>query len=257
MFDTLRRSIDRDFWTVRSVPGSPSWPFYRGRFLSRYRFAFRFAKGQRVLDVASGAGFGSHLLATEGGALEVVGVDVDEKAVAHARRSYPAPNLSFQVGDSQDLRGLAPSSFGLVTSMGTLEHIAQPNRFAQEVRRVLAPRGVWLVTMLNPAAHDGIDRFHHQEWDVERFDLFVARHFADRELLWHVLVDRGHAKREANTRRYAGLPVWFKSGVKRVIGARATYAVARAGAQFNEPEDYEWTPVPHSDALEFLAVCRK
>ena len=27
------------FWTERSVPGSPSWPFYKGRFLSRYRFS--------------------------------------------------------------------------------------------------------------------------------------------------------------------------------------------------------------------------
>ena len=48
----------------------------------RYLFATQFVSGKTVLDVASGEGYGSALLARFVAA--VVGVDLDPEAVAHA-----------------------------------------------------------------------------------------------------------------------------------------------------------------------------
>ena len=48
----------------------------------RYHFAAALAPGRRVLDVASGEGYGSALLALS--AREVVGVDAAADVVAHA-----------------------------------------------------------------------------------------------------------------------------------------------------------------------------
>src|SRR5205814_10596963 len=42
--------------------------------LERYRFAARYVAGKRVLDIASGDGYGASFLATQGGAHSVVGV---------------------------------------------------------------------------------------------------------------------------------------------------------------------------------------
>ena len=52
----------------------------------RYVFARQLAKGKRVLDAACGEGYGSALLADV--AASVVGADISDQAIAHARSRY-------------------------------------------------------------------------------------------------------------------------------------------------------------------------
>src|SRR5216684_1508478 len=52
----------------------------------RYYFALQFAQDKRVLDVASGEGYGANYLAST--AKKVDGFDVSQEAVAHARAVY-------------------------------------------------------------------------------------------------------------------------------------------------------------------------
>ena len=64
----------------------------------RYAFAQGLAKDKRVLDAACGEGYGSHLLSQV--AKSVLGVDIDDKTIAHARSRYGRQrNLSFQQAD--------------------------------------------------------------------------------------------------------------------------------------------------------------
>ena len=51
----------------------------------RYLFARQLSLGKRVLDIASGEGYGSALLAQS--AANVVGVDIAAEAVAHAAKN--------------------------------------------------------------------------------------------------------------------------------------------------------------------------
>src|SRR5438067_11310347 len=64
----------------------------------RYAFAARFAAGKRVLDLASGEGYGSALLAAT--AERVVGLDIDPATVEHARRRDRG--VAFGVGSIAD-----------------------------------------------------------------------------------------------------------------------------------------------------------
>src|SRR5215471_657256 len=48
----------------------------------RYGFAARFAKGKRVLDLGSGEGYGSNIMAAH--ASYVLGVDIDPACIQHA-----------------------------------------------------------------------------------------------------------------------------------------------------------------------------
>src|SRR5213594_386797 len=64
--------------------------------LHRYAFATQFVRNKRVLDLASGEGYGSHLLAKT--AKQVVGIDIDEQAVRHAANNYIKPNLEYKAG---------------------------------------------------------------------------------------------------------------------------------------------------------------
>lgn len=67
--------------------------------LHRYLFARELCRGKDVLDVASGEGYGTALLAQV--ARRAIGVEIDPEAVRHAATSYARANLSFSQGDAQ------------------------------------------------------------------------------------------------------------------------------------------------------------
>lgn len=117
----------------------------------RYHFAAALARDRRVLDVASGEGYGSALLALT--ARDVVGVDSATDAIAHASATYEdRPNLRFVSADCT-LLPFPAATFDLVVSFETIEHITAQKEFLAEVRRVLAPEGLLLLSSPNKAEY--------------------------------------------------------------------------------------------------------
>ena len=117
----------------------------------RYHFATALARDRRVLDVASGEGYGSALLART--ARAVVGLDAALDAVAHAQLAYAdRRNLRFIGGDCARLP-FPDAAFDLVVSFETIEHIETQREFLAEVRRVLTPDGVLLLSSPNKAEY--------------------------------------------------------------------------------------------------------
>lgn len=106
---------------------------------SIYRFIAPRALHRRTLDAASGTGYGSYILALAGAA-SVLGIDRNAQRVRFATRRFVQPNLSFKVGDCEDL-SLPGGSFDLVVSSNTLEHLSEPARFLRSIARALTPRG--------------------------------------------------------------------------------------------------------------------
>ena len=107
------------------------------------------SKGQRVLDIASGEGYGSDLLAEV--AEYVVGVDIAHEVVRHARVRYRRPNLAFAAGDCVAIP-LASQSIDVVVSFETLEHHDRHADMMQEVKRVLRPGGLLIIS--SPDRHE-------------------------------------------------------------------------------------------------------
>jgi O-antigen biosynthesis protein len=131
-------------WTgERLVPWAPDVQVVYEHF-HRYLWAQPLVHGRRVLDLASGEGFGSALLADT--AAGVTGVDIDERAVAHSRVNYEAPNLVFRVASAQDLSAFAAESFDAVVAFEMIEHVAEQEAVLGEVARVLAPGGLFVVS---------------------------------------------------------------------------------------------------------------
>ena len=109
----------------------------------RYLFALRLCEGRDVLDVASGEGYGAALLAQV--ARSVVGVDVDDPAVSFANRNYERDNLSFRNGSALAIP-LDDACVDVVVSFETIEHISNHDAFLDEVKRVLRPGGIFVVS---------------------------------------------------------------------------------------------------------------
>jgi SAM-dependent methyltransferase len=134
-----------EFTGERFLPGAGGEIWYE--HWHRYHFAARFVAGRCVLDVACGSGYGSALLARH--AACVFGADIADEAIAHARARYAAaPNLEFCAADCAALP-FADASFDAVVSFETIEHIQAQERFLDEVRRVLRPEGLFIVSSPN------------------------------------------------------------------------------------------------------------
>ncbi|CAN5317039.1 hypothetical protein BH11PSE11_BH11PSE11_38000 [soil metagenome] len=131
----------------------------------RYALVRQLAAGCAVLDVACGEGYGSSLVAEAG--QTVVGVDISEQAVGHARSRYGhQKNLQFIVA-SCDRMPFEDASFDLVVSFETIEHIHTQNEFVAEITRVLRPDGLLIMSSPNKRlysdAHDYHNEFHVRE----------------------------------------------------------------------------------------------
>jgi SAM-dependent methyltransferase len=109
----------------------------------RYLFARSLVAGLDVLDVASGEGYGSALLAQV--ARTVVGVEYSGPTACAAAMNFRRPNLHFVRGDARALP-LADASMDAVVSFETIEHFDRQADFLCEVHRVLRPGGRCIVS---------------------------------------------------------------------------------------------------------------
>lgn len=156
----------------------------------RYALATRFAAGRRVLDAACGEGYGSALLAAH--AREVVGVDISDEALAHARGRYAAANLRFERGDATALDAFPDASFDLIVSFETLEHVKAQEALVAGFARLLAPGGLLLLSSPDKRTYSEVagfaNEFHVRELYREELDALLAPHFPARIVLGQKLL---------------------------------------------------------------------
>jgi 2-polyprenyl-3-methyl-5-hydroxy-6-metoxy-1,4-benzoquinol methylase/glycosyltransferase involved in cell wall biosynthesis len=144
----------------------------------RYLFAEQIVKGKRVLDIASGEGYGSALLARS--AAYVTGVDISAEAVVHAKVTYHADNLTYLVGSCAAIP-LPDHSIDIVVSFETIEHHDQHEAMMSEIKRVLTVEGVLLISC--PDKYEYSDKtgyrneYHVKELYREEFVHLLAAYF--------------------------------------------------------------------------------
>jgi len=110
--------------------------------LHRYAFACDYVSGKTVLDVACGEGYGSSLLAKR--AEKVIGVDLSEDTILHAREKYGnQPKIEFFCGSAADIP-CKTGYFDVVVSFETIEHLAEHDRMFDEIMNSLVVFGVVL-----------------------------------------------------------------------------------------------------------------
>jgi SAM-dependent methyltransferase len=202
--------------------------------LHRYLYARELCRGKDVLDVACGEGYGSALLSQV--AKSVLGIDSAQDVIEHARRSYTAANLRFACGDARCIEA-ETASIDVVVSFETLEHLAEQDTFLKELRRVLRPDGIVIISTpdrdnyVNPEPNP----YHLRELTRAELTSLLSRHFGHVFLLvQHPVV--GSVLAPSENAESGPLPLCFKKAEgykfessRGILGPRYNLALASAG----------------------------
>lgn len=109
----------------------------------RYVVAAEFCNDRKVLDAASGSGYGSAILGQT--AQQVVGLEIDAESVRHATETYGSDHVTFRAGNVMDT-GLPDEAFDVIVSVETLEHVDNHQMMLREFSRVLKPDGILIIS---------------------------------------------------------------------------------------------------------------
>ena len=158
--------------------------------LHRYSVACEYVSGKSVLDIASGEGYGSNLLSKT--ADSVIGVDISVEAVSHASAKYKyQKNLEYRAGSCTDIP-CDDNLFDVVVSFETIEHITEHELMLGEVKRVLKPDGVLIISSPNKEIYLDDNEFHLKELDYDEFDSLLKSYFKNIEMIGQMVISASH-----------------------------------------------------------------
>lgn len=145
--------------------------------IHRYLFALPHTRGKKVLDLACGEGYGSALLAAS--ASEVIGMDIAPDAIAHAKAAYKSKNLSFKVGAMESVP--LDDLFDVIVCFEAIEHILNQDLLCKEVKRLLKPNGIFIVSTPNKWVYSENGKtqnpYHLKELDLTELQTLLANYF--------------------------------------------------------------------------------
>jgi len=125
-------------------------------------------KGKDVLDVGCGEGQFAYLAARKGAC--IIGLDYIPEAIETAKSRYNHKNLEYKVGDAEKIEGL----YDVIVSIGTLEHMTNPEEVLEIFKKHLKPKGKIIITSpnwTNPRGYVLMTLFHLFDAPITLADL--------------------------------------------------------------------------------------
>ena len=173
--------------------------------LHRYAIASLLSKDKCVLDIASGEGYGSNLLSKV--ASKVIGVDISKETIDLANNKYAGPNLAFQMGSASKIP-LPDRSVDIVVSFETLEHHDQHKEMLAEIKRVIRPNGILIMSSPDKKYYSDLrgynNPFHVKELYFNEFKDLISSHFNFCEFFLQKMVTGSLIVHENQSRKFVG-----------------------------------------------------
>ncbi len=224
----------------RTLPDVPEENYWYQRHLVVYEWLRDRVAGKKVIDMASGEGYGAAVMRET--AREVVGVEANPDAFAHSVARYP------QVRFERSMVETYGEDADVVTFLQTIEHVQDPGEVLENFKRS-APVAYVSTPNVKTLAPKGAERsgnpWHIKEYRLDEFRALCEAHFDQvevlglyhaRKLLAHerairVGWDSVHPRLKLTKRFYD----WFVPAI--------------------DVRDFALRPADEK-ALDFLAVCR-
>lgn len=152
--------------------------------LHRYAMVTNYIKDKIVLDIASGEGYGSNIMSNK--ATFVYGIDIDDTAVQEAKLKYKNENLEFLTGSTSHIP-IDDNTIDVVVSFETIEHHDEHDEMMNEIKRVLKPEGLLIISTPDKLYYSDQrnfnNQFHIKELYKEEFIDLLSKSFNKIQLL--------------------------------------------------------------------------
>ncbi len=164
----------------RTLPDVPEENYWYRRHLAVYEWIAERCRGLSVADLACGEGYGSAVLAET--AADVVGVDANPDAHAHAVARYTRPGLRYERALAEEFEGPVDA----IAFLQTIEHIEDPGELlagfarAAPVSYVSTPNRL---TLAPEGAEKSDNPWHLREYTADEYRELLEPHFRRIEIL--------------------------------------------------------------------------
>ena len=146
--------------------------------IHRYAIACELVQNKKVLDIACGEGYGSYLMAND--AFSVTGIDINSIVIEKAREKYKKSNLQFLQGAAEKIP-VEDHVFDIVVSFETIEHLENHQLIFNEIKRVLKPEGVLIISTPNKLFYSDkngyVNPYHKKELYLNEFKDLLSKSF--------------------------------------------------------------------------------
>ena len=146
---------------------------------ARCRYTEPLIKGNNVLDVACGSGYGSNLLAQT--AKTIIGGDIEKETIEYCKEKYQRDNLKFEIMDIRNIP-YPDNSFDTIVSFETIEHIKEWEQFLKEIRRLVVKDGSLIIS--TPLGGPCGNHFHLSYFQREDFKKILTKYFKNVNIIY-------------------------------------------------------------------------
>jgi ubiquinone/menaquinone biosynthesis C-methylase UbiE len=239
---------------------SPWW----GEHIQRYYAAFDYISGNdKILDIACGTGFGSHLLSLKSNG-KIIGGDISKEAIEYCSLKYTnQSNLEFQIMDGTCLP-FTDDYFDIIVSFETIEHTTAYKKMLEEFYRTLKNKGTAIIStpniIVNTPEGVPLSPFHTQEFTYEEFAQILKEEFDDIQLFGQKYIRYEHtsfrntiAKFFENIlykKGFRKIPITVQDKIMKFLINKDMYPAPDDFVLVNEKQEI-------LNCKTFYAVCRK
>lgn len=151
------------------------------KHLKAYDYIKQYAEARTVLELGCGTGYGVKHIAKEFKA--ITAIDIDSELIDSLKKRNKHSNVQYQNYDGINLP-FPDLKFDLVFSFQVIEHVWDDLSFLKEIKRVLAPGGLAILTTPNrnyrlKDNERPFNPFHLREYSPEGIEALVTQVFLD------------------------------------------------------------------------------
>ena len=156
-----------------------------------YEETLQYVTDKTVLDVGCGTGYGVKICSET--AKFVVGLDYDLSAVEYCNDNFATDNNSF-LNSNALILSIGTDVFDIAIAFQVIEHISDSLKFINELKRVVKPSGLIIISTPNVA--DSIkgkygNPFHINEMGYHDLDNLLRKSFEFFEIFGHTYKSQG------------------------------------------------------------------
>ncbi len=252
------------------------------RHQKAYEFALNYCQNKNVLEIGSGAGYGTKLLSKV--SKNVIALDNDLEAIRYAKRHNPYSNIKHVHGNPLNGLEFRKQTFDTVVMFQVIEHI-EPYKlksFLEEIKRVISHDGKLLVTTPNKGLRllplqKPWNKYHKKEYNSTELRKVLEKTFAKVQIL-SLIAKEAIIQIEINRAKQSPLKVYLTqpivnatklllpNGFCHYLKKHISYSKDR---NINQPkevkneqhlskyttQDFRFVEQIKRTALDFLAIC--